>query len=50
MENTVRSYNSIVKDLEEMNTVKRSVYMLNMLNGGYIVAWSDMYIHLYVFF
>ena len=29
--------------LEEMNTVERSVYMLNMLNGDYIVEWSDMY-------
>ena len=31
-----------MRDLEEMNIVERSVYMLNMLNGGYIEEWSDM--------
>ena len=40
--------NNIVRDLEEMNTVERSVYMPNMLNGGYIVEWADIYVYIYM--
>ena len=32
-----RTCKNMMRDLEEIITVKRSVYMLNMLNGGYIV-------------